>query len=372
MKERYGAVIDSFGTLWARPPIRPAAIAELPTGEDIGMENYIGSGPYELVTWDVGNKVVVERHEAYIPRTDASSGRAGAQVPYMDRIIYLEIPSEETKIAGLKTGEFDFVDAPSLDFYNSLDAHPDIGVVFYLAGRQSYIGLNHNEPPMDNKKFRQALRLAIENEAIMASFGNPDLWFMCQAIFGCGTALESFAGQDIYKSYDPEEAKLRLAESGYDGEPIKFLNPTDYATITPIGPIIKDALEKIGINVDMPSIDWATAVSGFRKETGWHMNSSWASHYGRVDPTLHFLISGEQAGAYSDPKMANLRLAWAKAQDPAEKQRLIDEIQLLWYEDVIGVNFGDFFSIHPYRTWVKGFTFNLGYPTLSNVYIEGR
>ena len=373
MKERYGGVIDGLGTLWARPPIRPKAIAELPTGEDIGKENYIGSGPYKMVTWDVGDKVVLERHEAYVPRTDAPSGRAGAQIPYLDRIIYLEIPSEETKIAGLKTGEFDMVDAPSLDFYDELDANPDIGVVLYLAGRQPYIGFNHAEAPTDSLKLRQAIRMSIENLSVMTAYGNPDLWILCAAIFGCGTALESDAASDFYDGYNVEGAKALLAESGYDGEPIKYLTPTDYATIA-YGPIVKDAMEKIGINVDMPALDWATEVSLFRKKTDWNMFSSWGSHYGRVDPVLHSRISGAETspGGYSSDKMNALRLGWAQAVDPVDKQRFVDDIQTLYYEDAVDLNFGEFFSIHPYRTWVKGFTFNLGYPSYSNVWLEGQ
>ena len=81
-----------------------------------------------LENWEVGNRVILKRYEDYVPRSDPSSNFAGAQIPYVDRIIWLEIPSEETKIAGLKTGEWDIVDGASLDYFPELEAHPEIGV----------------------------------------------------------------------------------------------------------------------------------------------------------------------------------------------------------------------------------------------------
>ena len=94
--------------------VYPKEITELDATKDVGVENYIGTGPYKLKKWDVGHKVVLERFEDYIPRSEPGSFLAGAQISYFDEIELLEIPAEETKIAGLKTGEWDVVDDPDV------------------------------------------------------------------------------------------------------------------------------------------------------------------------------------------------------------------------------------------------------------------
>ena len=113
LKQPYGALISHLGMLRGRNIQWPAEIAVMDPLLDVGVENYIGTGPYELEKWDVGDKVYLKRYEDYVPRSDPHSNFAGSQIPYVDRIIWYEIPSEETKIAGLKTGEWDIVDGAS-------------------------------------------------------------------------------------------------------------------------------------------------------------------------------------------------------------------------------------------------------------------
>ena len=85
------------------------------------------------------------------------------------------------------------------------------------------------------------------------------------------------AGCELYNQDDVEKGKQLLEESGYNGEPIVILNPNDYSTITPVGPVIKARMEEIGITVDMPGMDWATATSKRLAGEGWHIFTSWGT-----------------------------------------------------------------------------------------------
>ena len=382
LKEPYGLVVQHFGLLRYGPLMWPERIAVLDPFQDVGEENLIGSGPFRLDKWEVGNRVIYVRNEDYIPRTDPGSNFAGAQIPYLDRLIILEIPSEETKIAGLKTDEWDIVDGPSLDFYQEMIEHPDFDVALDKPGKLSNISIAHQTAPMDNLKIRQAIQAALNSEAIMASLGDPALWLLCPAIFHCGSTWESHAGEELYNQNDPEKAKRLLEEAGYNGEPITLINPSDYATITPTGHVIKAELEAVGIKVDMPAMDWSSAVSRFsvRPEPNnpfsrdYHMNTSWMGFYGYQDPVLLGIVGGVGNNPYQNDVMKDLRMQFARAVDPVEQKRLVDEINRTAWETVMWIPHGQFFNILPYSKRVKGFPVSppqiKGMPAYTNVWIE--
>jgi peptide/nickel transport system substrate-binding protein len=382
LKEPYGSVVQHFGLLRYGPLIWPERIAVLDPFQDVGEENLIGSGPYKLDKWEVGNRVIYVRNEDYIPRTDPANNFGGAQIPYLERLIFVEIPSEETKIAGLKTGEWDVVDGPSLDFYQEMIDHPDFDVALDKPGKLSNLGIMHQTPPMDNLKIRQAMQAALHSEAIMASLGDPALWLLCPAVFHCGSTWESSAGEELYNQNDPEKAKRLMAEAGYDGEPITLINPTDYATITPTGAVIKAQLEAVGFNIDMPAMDWSSAVSrfGVRPDPDdpfsrdFHMNTGWMGFYGYQDPILFGLVGGVGVVPYQNDVMKDLRMQFARAVDPAEQTRLVDEINRHALETVMFIAHGQFFNILPYNKRLKGFPVSppqiKGMPNYVNVWIE--
>ena len=73
LKQPYGALISHLGMLRGRNIQWPAHIAEMEPTEDVGVDNYIGTGPFELENWEVGNRVILKRYEDYVPRSDLAA-----------------------------------------------------------------------------------------------------------------------------------------------------------------------------------------------------------------------------------------------------------------------------------------------------------
>ena len=372
LKQPYGALVSHLGMLRGRNIQWPAEIAALEPTEDVGVDNYIGTGPYELEDWEVGNKVILKRYEDYVPRSDPPSNFAGAQVPYVDRIIWLEIPSEETKIAGLKTGEWDIVDGASLDFFPDMNAHPDIDVALDKPGKASQLGINHSKWPTSEKKFRQGVQYALNSAEFMAALGPEELWTLCATAFHCGTPLESHEGDDRYNQNNLELAKQLIQESGYNGEPIIHMNPNDYGTITPLGPVFKKQMEAIGVNVELPGMDWATLISRIGDLDYWHFHSTWGGFYGIHDPITDGSVNGSSRTGFLNERMVELSEEYAAAMDPKEKTKIVSEIEDIWWDEVPSLLIGQFFLTTPYRKWVKNFTVIKGMQNYNNVWIEGR
>ena len=82
-----------------------------------------------------------------------------------------------------------------------------------------------------------------------------------------------------------------MNESDYAGETAVILNPTDYGTITPLGPVLKSVMEDIGYAVEMPALDWATVTSMFGNTDSYSLATDWYSHWCCGNPIQDHLIS---------------------------------------------------------------------------------
>ena len=188
MKNAFAPLLQHIGAVRGAMQIWPQEIAALTPNEDVGEKNIIGSGPYKLEQWDPGFRVVHVRNELYVPRNEPHSNFAGAQVPYMDRMIILEVPDSETKIAGLRTGEWDIIDQAPGDFLQVLIDDPNIEINYNVPGSMSNILFNHRSDVLGGPsglKIRQAIQAAIDAEEMMATFGPKGTWSLCAAYFHC-------------------------------------------------------------------------------------------------------------------------------------------------------------------------------------------
>ena len=57
-----------------------------------------------------------------------------------------------------------------------------------------------------------------------------------------------------------DRGRTGLQASGYKGEKVVVINPTDFPLIGPHGQITADRLKRIGMNVELAETDWGTVV----------------------------------------------------------------------------------------------------------------
>ena len=367
--EPFGAAADIQAVPHRYLGVLKAAVAATPHTKDIGVDNYIGSGSFKVKAWEVGNRIILERNEEYVPRSEPGSFLAGAQIAYFDELHWLEIPSEETKIAGLKTGEFDMVDGAALDFFDGLVADPNINVAKYPF-HQSVIQIHVAVAPTDNVLVRRSILAGINAEDYMGSLGPPALWKTCVAVYYCGSPLETLIGKEFYDQNDIPKATALMKEAGAEGAELFIMNPADYATIAPLGLVLKAQLEATGYNVNMPGMDWATLVSKLPTDE-YNMFTTWWAHWAGDGPITDNVVAGTTgyAGNYVDDDMLTFRRNFALAKTQAEKMSWIEKIQLKYFEDIPRVWLGQFSNIFPHRSYVKNMTVP-AMPIYHNVWFE--
>ena len=374
LKNAYSPLISHLGAIRGALQIWPQEIAALDPFQDVGVDNIVGSGPYKLALWEPGFRVTLERHETYTPRNEPHSNFAGAQTPYMDRLIFLEVPDAQTKIAGLKTGEWDIIDSGPPDAIEDFISDPNINLALNVPGSMSNIAFNGESKVFKDTKIRQAVQAAINAEAMISTLGPKNTWSLCSAFFHCETPLARTTGDEKYNVGDVELAKQLLAESSYNGEEIIMLSPTDLGALTPLGFVLKPLLEEVGFNVKAPTIDWSTEVGilfgGEEKWDEWDIVPMGFGFYGLHDPITDGFAAGGTFINYNNETLKGLRQQWATTLDPEERDEIVDQMQLEFYRDPPFVILGMYHAIHPYRTYVKGFTATRGMPKHTNVWIE--
>ena len=370
LKEPFSGALEGIARPHQSAFIHPKEIASAPHTE--GIEDWTGTAVFKFREWEPGHQIILERFEGYIPRNEPGDHLVGETIAYIDTVTWLEVPDEETKIAGLETGEWDVVDGAGFDFFKRLKANPDMVIPLYKPGHRSGVVLNPTKPPFSDVKVRQAIQAGVDIEQIMASLGDSDLWTLCPAIYYCGTPNETFAGEEFFNQADMAKAKRLLAESSYDGSPVFLMNPTDYATITPLGIVLKPMMEDIGFDVDMPAMDWSSIVANINQAIDeWDGFTTWQVHWSAGDPITDHTGASTRNLFPHIPRLAELRLEYARELDPARRRQILDEFQIGMYENVQRLWLGQFFSIYPHHKDLKNFEVK-AIPWYGNAWLEGR
>ena len=164
------------------------------------QENLVGNGAYVLSEWRPNQKIVVKRSPTY---WDAATVK-------LDEIHFYAVESIDTEERMFRTGQLhktnelpiSKIDAYKREFPESYRQDPYYGVYFYR--------LNVTKPPLNDKRVRRALALAIDREALVKNVTRG----------GQTPAYNFIPPSERYTSPvklqgDLAEAKRLLAEAGF-------------------------------------------------------------------------------------------------------------------------------------------------------------
>jgi len=210
--------------------------------------------------------------------------------PYLDKITIKIMTDENTRINALKSGDIDMATRlASPSNIPSLKSDPNLIVEDDITLRFHKIYLNSLMPPFDNKAVRLAVLHGINREELIQSVN-----------FGYGEpAYQPFpkdywaADKEMTIKYDPEKSKKLLKEAGLENVSFKLLTNTS-AYQTSLAEAIKGQLEKVGIDVEIETMELSAAVSKFYNDKSVPaLLTSWV---GQLDP--HLTIRGLYTGYY--------------------------------------------------------------------------
>jgi peptide/nickel transport system substrate-binding protein len=349
------------------PFIMPQRLAETDANAQVG--EVVGSGPYRFLPGEFvsGSRVAYARFDGYVPRQETPDWASGGKVAHFPRIEWHILPDPATAAAALQSGEVDWLEQPLSDLIPTLARNRNVALeVLNPAGLMSIMRLNHLQAPFSDPKARQAVALAVNQADYMrATLGDDQsVWRECRSLFPCGTP---FGVEDLSELARPprglDRARAALAASGYRGERVVIINPTDFPLIGPHGQVTADLLRRLGMNVDLAESDWGTVVQRrVRQEPveqgGWSIFHTYGSSLAYLNPAVSSLVKGPGRtgwfGWYENPRMQELVQAWMDAPDAERQRSLANEINKLAQDDVATVPLGQFFIRTAYRRSVTG------------------
>jgi peptide/nickel transport system substrate-binding protein len=279
-----------------------------------------GTGPFRFVERVPGDRVVMERNPDYW----GGNPKVG---PFLDRIVVKPVPDAATRVAGLRSGEFDMIIVPVPDSRQQLQSEGfvwDQGTVHH----NWYWAFNMKDPMFKDKRVRQALNYAIDRKALCKDVLNDTAFPMEHGIIPPGMLPydPSFTAYE----YNPEKAKALLAEAGHaKGFTTTFVTSTDGSgqlLPVPIAERVQADLRQVGVNMRLNASEWVSYftkwISGGFKDVGAAQMS-----FGAPDPFWLELTIGSDffvgaagglnTGYYSNPAVDEVMKAARHAPPPA-------------------------------------------------------
>jgi peptide/nickel transport system substrate-binding protein len=336
--------------------IMPQRVARTPASEQI--KEAIGSGPYRFLPaeWVSGARAVYARYDEYVPRAEKPDYFSGGKVVNFDRVEWIVQPDPSTAAASLQ----------KVDLCPMLRKSPGVLVkVNDPYGWQPILAMNHLYPPFDNEKLRRALLPAIDQHAFVeAMIGDQsDLGRLPAGYFTEGQSMATHAGLEALSGpRDLGLAKKLVAESGYKGESVLLIAPSDQPAIMQLAQVTRELFMKLGLTVDYQVMDWGSVVTRRANQNppdqgGWNaFNTLWGgltvSNPGSSYPLRG---SGKKAwfGWPTDERLETLREAWFDAPDLAAQKVIAAQIQVRAFDTVPYIPLGQIYQPTAYRSDIK-------------------
>jgi peptide/nickel transport system substrate-binding protein len=228
-------------------PISMAAVEQY--GDDYGR-NPVGTGPYRFVEWTADDTIVLEKNDEHDWST---TFYVTQQPPQIERVEFVVIPEDATRLAALESGEVDIVagtDAVPTDKIRSLQDTPGIEVYTRPAVGVYYAYYNQAIEPLNDVRVRQAMQHAVDLEAIVQLVldgqGSP-------ATSALASAFGDYKDDLPQYPYDPDAAVALLEEAGYaDGFDVTYLNIAS-PVYQRVAEVIQENLAAVNINMTVES-----------------------------------------------------------------------------------------------------------------------
>ncbi len=288
-------------------------------------KNPVGTGPFELGEFAVGDRVVFRRRPV-----DHWTGPV-----YLDQITYIDGPANDPsgEIAAFASGQIDMNYRTSVEQIPAMERIPGIVVHSTTTAQCGVARMKVTEAPFDNKTLRQAMQAAIDHERLLeVAYQNR------------GVAGEDHHVSPAHPAYAPlpklkqdyELARKLLADAGYpDGIELEFVcvNAPQWEPST--CQAIVEMLKPAGINVNLRVAPGEIYWPDWDK---WPFSFTSWTHRPLGTQVLNL---GYRTGAvwnetsYSNPEFDRLLDQANATVDVDERRRIMEQLERIMQDDAI-------------------------------------
>lgn len=378
MKEPYGPFLHGLGM--SDGPIVPKHILE---GTDVVKSPYlrkpVGTGPFKFQEWVPGDRIVVVRNPGYFE----------PGLPYLDRIIFKEIPDVHGRAVALETGEADYVfdsflgqsDVPQLARDKGIKLEYDTD--FPL---DDVLIFNVRKPPLSNVKVRQAIATILErqviNQRVFYGLGAPGRSPIDSRFAWAYNPMADF--QRLYP-FNPAVAAKLLDDAGYPLKPngMRFTVRDTFDIRRPgqlpLAQLLKEQMRKAGIDLELDGVERSVMLD--RIYNKWDFDMTTQLYNSNGDPAIglqRLYICREirkapftNGSGYCNAQADQLFAKAASAVTEAQRGAYYKQVQLILARDVPTLVLNERRRVDAARTVVNGlWETKIGYERLAPVWLS--
>ncbi|MEZ5476500.1 MAG: ABC transporter substrate-binding protein [Thiolinea sp.] len=211
----------------------------------------IGTGPYTLAEWNVGENIILKRRDGYWGET-----------PEVETAKYVFRADSAVRAAMVAAGEADIV--PQISEEDATNPKTDFA---YPNSETTYLRLDHFIEPLNDLRIRKALNLALDREAFIGSLVPKGAIIATHMVppstLGWNEELKPWP-------FDPEQAKQLVAEAKADGvdvsKEITLIGRTgNFPHATEINEAVTQMFNDVGLNVKLQMYEVAEWINFYSK-----------------------------------------------------------------------------------------------------------
>ncbi len=285
--------------------------------------NPVGSGPYRAAMVDPEKGIVLERVDNYQLAADY---RPAGKVK---RYVIKQIPSVQTQVAQLLTGNLDMMYRVPKDQVDNLRNNPNFGFTAQSKGLLiAYLLLDaagrSENPALKDIRVRKAIMHAINRKAIQTTLiagGSdvPQVESMC---------FRNQAGCDFsarLPEFDPAKAKLLLAEAGVSDLSLEITSVTSSPAAVPQA--IAGYLRAVGIKATVTRLPFPPYRKKQAQGKIQALANPWASGgLPDVESTANFFFAPGARNYSRDPVITKLAKDGASTFDPKARKAIYKKL----------------------------------------------
>ena len=344
-------------------------VAEL--GENYGLNEADGTGPYLLEEWVKDDHLTLVRNDAYAwgPAFYDNTGTA-----FPERIIFRTMPEEAARTASVETGDADMnIETPPRDV-ERLQAASGVAVASFPRLSSNNIGFNMTKPLFQDVNVRRAISHGINRDEIVQF-----------VMFGQADAAEGYLPPSMpganprevtrpLMEYNPDRSRQLLDEAGWapgadgirekEGQPLSFTTYLILEIQEQVSQVIQAQLREIGVDMQIRRLEQAAfdeAMTAGEHDARYHpqfMSTPDHMYFYHTD-----FIPLPNSTLWSDERFDELFAQSQTTIDPEERIATFQEMERYLLEQAVVAPIMHVRWIIAYQDRVKGTKFHSVLPT---------
>lgn len=291
------------------------------------------------------------------------------RIPKLDKLVLIPLPEPNTRVAALRSGQVDWIEAPAPDSVKSLKGAGFAIVTNSYPHNWTWHLSRAEGSPWNDIRVRKAANLAVDRAGLNELLGG--LSVPAQGYMPPG---HQWFGKPTFKvEYNVEAAKKLMAEAGYGpNKPIKtkvIISSSGSGQMLPLAmnEYIQQTLAEIGILIEYEVADWNTVINI------WRAGAKDASAKGATAVNYSYFIqdpftamirqsqcnlappTGTNWGYYCDPEMDALFDKVRTTFDAAEQDKVMQKVHEKYVDDALFLMVTHDVNPRAMTTKVKGF-----------------